>query len=96
MKSGVSSVEEDIAVDIIQNLDRNILEALAPHHDDDRHFEAALAHQVDELRRLAVEPALAPVDHHAADGGIGLHHDGGVLDAARPHDLRTRAFQPMR
>ena len=42
----------------------------------------ALPHQVDEGRRLAVEAALAPIHHHAADGGIGLDRDGCVLHAA--------------
>ena len=57
--------------------------------DDDRHVEAALAHQVDQRRGLALEALLAPVDHHAADRGVGLHRDLGVLEPARPHDLEA-------
>ena len=50
--------KEHIAVDEIEHLDRNVLEALAPHENDDRHFEAALAHQVDQRGGLAFEPLL--------------------------------------
>ena len=80
--------EEDIAVDEVQDLDRNVLEALAPHEDDDRHLEAALAHQVDERRRLAVDALLAPIDQDAADRGVGLDGDLGILDARRAHHLK--------
>jgi hypothetical protein len=38
---------------------------------------------------LAFEALLAPVHHHAADGGIGPHRDLGVLDPPRPHHLET-------
>ena len=100
--------EEDITVDEIQHLDGDVLEALAPHQDDDRHFEAALAHQIDQRGRLAVDAALAPIDHHAADRRVGLHRDDGVLDTARPDHfeaepldrryylLDPRAFQIVR
>ena len=81
--------EEDITVDVVEHLDRNVLEALAAHQEHDRHFEAAPAHQVDQRRGLAFEALLAPVDHHAADRGIGLHRDLGILDPARPHHLEA-------
>ena len=81
--------EEDIAVDVVEHLDRDVLEPLAPHQHDDRHFEAAPAHQVDQRRGLALETLLAPVHHHAADGGIGLHRDLGILDPPRPHHLEA-------
>ena len=74
--------EKDIAVDEVEHLDRDVLEALAAHQDDDRHFQPALAHQIDQRGGLAVEPLLAPIDHHAADGGVGLHRDRRILDAA--------------
>ena len=35
---------------------------------------------------------LAPVDHHATDGGVGLHRDRGVLELARPDDLEAGAL----
>jgi hypothetical protein len=39
--------------------------------------------------RLALEAALAPIHHHAADGGVGLDRDGRVLDAPGPHHLEA-------
>ncbi len=81
--------EEDVAVDEVEQLDRDVLEPLAPDHDDDRHLEAALAHHVDERRRLAVEAALAPVHHEAADRRVGLDCDRRVLDPPRPHHLEA-------
>ena len=72
--------QEHIAVDEVEHLDRNVLEALAPDEDDDRHVEAALAHQIDERSRLPLDALLAPVDDHAADRGVGLHGDLGVLE----------------
>src|ERR1700733_8312816 len=44
--------QEHIAVDEVEHFDRNILKALAPNEDDDRHVEAAFAHEVDERRSL--------------------------------------------
>ena len=79
--------QEHIAVDEVEHFDRNVLEALAPDQDDDRHVEAALPHEVDERGRLALDSLLAPVDHHAADGGVRLHGDLSVLDAPRLDDL---------
>jgi hypothetical protein len=67
-------------------------EALAPDEDDNRHVEAALAHQVDERGGLALDAFLAPVDDHAADRGVGLHGDLGVLDAARLDHLKAEPF----
>ncbi len=84
--------EEHVAVDEIEHLDGNVLETLAPDEDDDRHFEAALAHEVDQRGGLAFEALLAPVDDHAADRGVGLHGDLGVLEAARLDDLEAHAL----
>ena len=69
-----------------------VLEPLAADQEDDREIEAAAAHQVDQRRGLALEALLAPVDHHAADGGIGLHRDFGILELAGPHDLEAGAL----
>ena len=84
--------EEDIAVDIVEHLDRDVLKPLAPHQHDDRHFQAAPAHQIDQRGGLALEPLLAPIDHHAADGGIGLHREFGILDPPCPDDLKAELF----
>ena len=84
--------QEDVAVDEVQHLDRHVLEALAADQEDDREVEAAPAHQVDQRGRLALEALLAPVDHHAADGGVGLHRDFGILELARLDDLEARAL----
>ena len=65
---------------------------LRAHEDDDRHFQAAFAHQVDERGGLAFEALLAPVNHHAADRRVGLHGDLGVFEAARLDDLEAHAF----
>ena len=81
--------QEDVAVDVVEHLDRDVLQALAAHQHDDRHFESAPAHQIDQVRRLALEALLAPVDDHAADGGIGLHCHLGILDAPRPDHLEA-------
>ena len=53
-------------------------------------------HQVDQRGGLAVEALLAPVDHHAADGGVGLHGDLGILDAARADDLEAQLLDGAR
>ena len=84
--------EEHVAVDEIEHLDGNVLKTLAPDEDDDRHFEAALAHEVDQRGGLAFEALLAPVDDHAADRGVGLHGDLGVLEASRLDDLEAHAL----
>ena len=84
--------EEHVAVDEVEHLDRDVLEPLAADQQDDRHVEAAPAHEVDERGGLALEALLAPVDHHAADRGVGLHRDLGVLDAARLDDLEAEAL----
>ena len=55
--------QEHIAVDVVEHLDRDVLEALAPDEDDDRHVEAAPPHQVDQRGGLALDALLAPVDH---------------------------------
>ena len=87
--------EEHIAVDEVEHLDGNVLEPLAAHQDDDRHFQAALAHQVDERGGLAFEPLLAPVDHHAADRRVGLHGDLGVVEPPGAHDLEAHAVDRL-
>src|ERR1700729_3432993 len=69
--------------------ERNVLEAFAPDEHDDRHVEAALAHEVDERSRLPLDPLLAPVDNHAADRGVGLHGDLGVLETPRLDHLES-------
>ena len=84
--------EEDVTVDEVEHFDRNVLEPLAPHQDHDRHFQAAFAHQVDQRGGLAFEALLAPINHHAADRGVGLHGDLGVLEASRLDDLEAHAL----
>jgi hypothetical protein len=84
--------QEHIAVDEIQHLDRQILEPLAPDQEDDGEVEAATAHQVDQLRGLALQALLAPVDHHAADCGIGLHRDLGIFQLAGADHLEAGAL----
>ena len=84
--------QEDIAIDIVEHVDRQILEALAPHQQDDRHFQAAFADIGDEGGGLAVEALLAPVDHHAAYRRIGLDRQFGVFDPARLDHLKTGFF----
>ncbi len=79
--------QENVAVDEIQHLDRNVLEALAPHQQHDRHLETAPPHQVDQGCGLAFQALLAPIDHHAADRGVGLDGDLRVLRAPRLDDL---------
>jgi hypothetical protein len=81
--------EEDVAVDEVEQLDRDVFQPLAADHDDDRHLQAAPAHHVDERGGLALQAALSPIHHEAADRGIGLHGDRGVLDAPRPHHLEA-------
>ncbi len=81
--------EEDIAVDIVEHVDRQVLEALAAHQQNDRHFQAAAADIGDQPRRLAVHALLAPVDDHAADGGVGLDRQFSVLDPAGAHQLEA-------
>ena len=84
--------QEDIAVDEIEYLDRQILEPLAPDQQDDREVEAAAPHQVDQRRGLALQALLAPVHHHAADRSIGLHRHLGVLQLAGPDHLEAGAL----
>ena len=81
--------EKHVAVDEVEHLDRDVLEALAPDQDDDRHVEAAPAHQIDQRGRLAFDALLAPVDDHAADRRVGLHRDLRVLDPARLDHLKA-------
>ena len=59
---------------------------------DDRKVEAPPPHQIDQRGGLALQHLLAPVDHHAADGRIGLHRDLRVLELAGPDDFETGAL----
>ena len=77
---------------IVEHLDRNVLEALAADQDDDRHVEAASAHQIDQRSGLALDALLAPVDDHAADRGVGLDGDLRVLDPPRLDHLEAHAL----
>ena len=79
--------QEDVAVDEVEHLDRQVLKPLAPDQEDDREVEAAAAHQIDQRRGLAFQSLLAPVDHHAADRGVGLHRHLGVFHLAGPDHL---------
>ena len=78
--------EEHVAVGFAQHIDGNVFQPVAADQDDDRHVEAALADQRDQPGHLALRPALAPVQQHAANRGIGLDHQFGVIDLARFHD----------
>ena len=71
--------EEDIAVDEVEHLDRNVLEPPAAHQKDDRHFQTAPAHQIDQGGGLTLEPLFPPIDHQTADRRIGLHRHFGVF-----------------
>ena len=84
--------EKHVAVDIVQHLDGNILEPLAADQYDDRHFEAAAAHEIDQRGGFALDALLAPVHHHAADGGVGLDGDLGILHAPRADDRDAKLF----
>src|SRR5262249_22793498 len=84
--------EEYVAVDEVEDLDREILETLVADQEDDGKIEAAPAHEVDEGGSLAFEALLAPVDHHAPDRGVGLDRDLGILDASRPDHLEAGAL----
>ena len=92
MKGGRLLRQEDVAVDEVEHLDGQVLEPLAADQEDDREIQAAAAHQVDQGRGLAFQALLAPVDHHAADRGVGLHRDLGVLELARLDDLEAGAL----
>jgi hypothetical protein len=81
--------EKDVAVDEVEHFHRHVFKPPAAHEQHDRHFEAAPAHQIDQRRALALEPLLAPIDDQAADGGVGLHREFGVLDPRRSHDLKA-------
>ena len=81
--------KKHIAVNEVEHLDRHVLEALPSHQKNDRHFQPAPAHEIDEGCGLALQPFLAPVDHEAADGGVGLHGHFGVLDTRRADDLKA-------
>jgi hypothetical protein len=76
----------------IEHLDRHVLEALPAHQQHDRHFQPAPAHNADQRSGLAFQPLLAPIDHQAADGGVGLHGDLGILDAGRADHLKAHAL----
>ena len=84
--------QEHVAVDIVEHLDRNVLEPLAPDQDDDRHVEAAASHEVDQRGGLALDALLAPVDDEQADRGVGLDGDLRVLDPPRLDHLEAHPF----
>jgi hypothetical protein len=73
--------EEDVTIDVVEYLDRDVLQALAAHQHDDGHFETTPTHQVDQRRGLALKSLLAPVDHHAPDRSVGLHRKLCILGA---------------
>ncbi len=81
--------EEDVAVDVVEHLDRDVFQPLAADQHDDRHFQPTPPHQVDQRRGLALQSLLAPVDHHAADGGVGLDGDLGILGPPCLDDLEA-------
>ena len=84
--------QEDVAVDEVEHLDREVLEPLAADQQDNREVEAASSHQIDQRRRFSFEALLAPVDHHAADGGVGLHRNFRILELVSPDDFETGAL----
>ena len=84
--------EKHIAVDEVENLHGNVLEALAAHQYNDGHIEAALAHQIYQCRRLSLKTLLAPIHYYAADRGVGLHGNFRVLQATRLHHLEAHAL----
>ena len=84
--------QKHVAVDEVEHFDGDVLKALAPDEDDDRHLEAAFAHQVDERGGLALDPLLAPVDHQEADRGVGLDGDLRILEPARLDHLKAHAL----
>jgi len=85
MKDGVSLRQEDITVDEVEHLHRQVLEPLAADQQHDREVQAAAAHQIDQRPRfLAFEALLAPIDHHATDRGVGLNCDLGNPPACGP------------
>jgi hypothetical protein len=61
--------------------------SLATDQHEDRQFQSACAHQRDQRGALALHAALAPVDHHAADGGVGADGELGLFRPARPQHL---------
>ena len=75
--------QEDVAVGLVDDVDRQLLEPVVAHQDEDRHFEAASADQADQGGELALRPAPTPVDHDAADRGVGADHQLGVIGLAR-------------
>jgi hypothetical protein len=63
--------EEDVAVGFAQHIDRNVLQPVVTDQNDNGHVESALADQRNEARHLALRPALAPIQQHATDRGVG-------------------------
>ena len=84
--------KEDVAVDEVENLDRHVLETLAAHQEYDRHLKTAPAHKIDQRCGLALQPLLPPIDDKTANGGIRLHGDFGIFNAASFDDLESKAL----
>jgi hypothetical protein len=87
--------------EVVQDLDRDVLQPPAPHEEDDRHVEAALPHQADERRGLALQAFLAPVHHHAAGRAVGTDDQLGIVSVLGAHhgvthplDFRENLAQP--
>ena len=84
--------QEHRAVDLVQHLDRDILQARAAEQDEHGQLEPPAADEVDEASRLAEQAALAPVHQHAADGGVGLDGELRVVRAAGDDDREAQAL----
>ena len=76
--------EEHEAVDVVEHFYRDVFQTMAAaHQHDHRHIEAPFAGKRNQLRRLALQPFAAPVHDQAADGGVGAHHQLGVVITPR-------------
>ena len=84
--------EEDRAVDLVQHLDRDVLEACPAEQDEHGQLEPAAAHEVDKAGGLAEQAALAPVHEHAADGGVRLDGELGIIGATGDDDGETETL----
>jgi hypothetical protein len=82
--------QEHVAGNLVHHLDRDLLEALAANQHEDRQFQTPRAHQCDQRGGLALHTALAPIDHHAADRGVGADSKFRLLRAARPQHLEAK------
>ena len=99
--------QEDVAVDAVEDFDRDVFQPLAPDQHQQRHLQTAAAHQRYQRCRFAQQALLAPVHHDAADRRVGLHRKLGIARAARAQHreaqrldlggdlLQALAFQPL-